>query len=248
MFLLGLLLGFVGLGGAGMISALLIILFQVPVHLAFGTALGAMFATCVTGGWSHLREGNVEPVSGLQIGLFGIVGAYLGSSLALAMGARELKTVAGLILMGNSVMLYIRTRMVVRWEPDPKPVSAGEMWRRQLPASAAVGLVCGLVSGFFAIGAAPWIQVGLMLTRRTDLRMTIGTAMFALALMSLTGAVRFAQGGQIEPGLLLAVVLGLSVGSFTGARFTRRAPRSLVRWALIASPLVAGSLLILAPA
>ena len=244
---LGLALGFIGFGGAGFITALLILVFHVPVHLAFGTALGAMFATAATGGWSHLREGNVDLVAAVQIGLAGIVGAYLGGSLALATGASHLKTISGLVLMVNSGIMYLRTRMVGVLDRSGSPTPPLREWHRQLPEHLAIGLLCGLGSGLLGIGVAPWIQVGLLMLKGTDLRTTIGTTMLALALMSLSGAVRFAQGGQVSAGLLASVLLGLVVGSFVGAKFTKRAPRWLVRTGLIATPFLAGALLILAP-
>lgn len=249
MFALGLLLGFVGLGGAGWIALLLMALFHVPVHLAFGTALGAMFFSALSGGWSHLREGNVDPVAGIEIGLAGIVGAYVGGGLALATGATQLKTVAGLLLMFNSAVLFVRTRALAHQSTGHlKSIPASLRWRRELPRSGALGFVTGLFTGYFSIGAAPWIQTGLLVFNKLDLRRTIGTAMFALGVMSLTGAIRFAQGGQFDAGLLAAVVVGISAGSYIGAKFTRRAPRQLVRSALIMTPLVAGSLLVLTPA
>ncbi len=248
MFALGLLLGFVGLGGAGFVAGLLIILFQVPVHLAFATALGAMFASAALGGWSHLREGNVEPMAGVQIGLVGIVGAYVGGGLALATGAMELKTFAGLTLVANSAVIYMRTRVAVSPKAPVRPASLVQRWWLELPSSSAVGFVCGLASGFLSIGTAPWIQVGLLVFKGTDLRQTIGTTMFSLSLMSLTGAIRYAQGGQVSPELLASVVVGLSAGSYIGAKFTKRAPRRLVRGAMILTPVMAGALLLVAPA
>jgi uncharacterized protein len=247
MFFLGMLLGFVGLGGAGLVAALLIGVFGVPVHLGFATALGAMFAASATGGWSHLREGNVDPVLGIQIGVVGMAGAYLGGGLALSTGATELKTFAGLALMLNSVVLYLRTRVASQWVRDSKSLTLAQRWWKELPGSAFLGLICGTITGFLSIGAAPWIQVGLMMLKGTSLRVTIGTTMVAVALMSITGAVRFAIAGQFDAWLLASVILGLSFGTFVGAKLTRRAPRRLVRAALIVTPLMAGTLLVFGP-
>ncbi len=247
MFSLGLLLGFVGVGGAGFIAALLILVFHFPVHLSFGIALGAMFAGSALGGWSHLREGNVEPVIGTEIGLTGVLGAYLGSGLALATGAAELKTLAGLTLVANAGVVYLRTRVAMAEKGADKGGSSTRRWLRELPSSAGIGLGCGFGSGFLSIGTAPWIQVGLLFFKGTDLRRTIGTAMFSLSFMSLTGAIRFAQGGQVDLWLLASVVLGLSLGTFLGAKFTKQAPRRLVRSAMVLTPMTAGLLLLMAP-
>lgn len=247
MLILGLLLGFVGLGGAGFVAALLIIIFQFPVHLSFGTALGAMFVSAAAGGWSHLREGNVDPVAGVQVGLVGVLGAYLGGGLALATDAFQLKTFAGLTLILNAAIVYLRTRRAPARESSAKAAPLAERFWRELPGSAVVGFLCGFGSGFLSIGTAPWIQVGLLLLKGMELRRVVGTTMFSLSLMSLTGAIRFAQGGQVSPALLASVILGLSTGTFVGAKFTKRAPRCLVRGAMIVTPVMAGSLLLVAP-
>lgn len=42
MFLLGLVLGFVGAGGAGFVIALLTMMFHIPIHTALGTSLAGM--------------------------------------------------------------------------------------------------------------------------------------------------------------------------------------------------------------
>ncbi len=160
MFVLGLLLGFVGLGGAGLVAALLIILFKIPVHLAFATALGAMFAASSTGGWSHLREGNVDPVLAIEIGAAGIVGAYLGSGLALVTGATELKTLAGITLMLNSIVIYFRTRMANQWVREIKTLPTAQRWRKEIPTSSLIGLICGMGTGFLSIGVAPCRPAG----------------------------------------------------------------------------------------
>ena len=59
MFLMGILLGFVGAGGAGFIIAVLTLVFHVPIHIALATSLTAMAFTTLSGVISHYRERNV---------------------------------------------------------------------------------------------------------------------------------------------------------------------------------------------
>ncbi len=244
----GLLLGFVGLGGAGLVTALLIGLFGIPVHLAFGTALGAMFTSSVSGSWSHFRAGNVDPTTAWQVGLSGVVGAYAGGGLALATGAAELKVLSGLVLLASSGVLFARSRVAERVTQQGASEAPSQRDWRGVPGSLAIGLVCGMLSGFLSIGVAPWLQVGLLVVKQLSLRRSIGTAMLALALMSLSGAVRFAQGGQQDVRVLASVVLGLSAGTFVGARYTGRAPFRVIRATVVAVPVLAGFLLIAVPA
>src|SRR3954467_13262602 len=81
MFVLGVLLGFVGAGGSGFIIAILTVVFGVPIHMALGTSLAAMVFTTMSGAYSHFRQGNISIKTGLIVGGFGSVASYLGSNL-----------------------------------------------------------------------------------------------------------------------------------------------------------------------
>ncbi|MGI5835817.1 MAG: sulfite exporter TauE/SafE family protein [Chloroflexota bacterium] len=247
MFALGVPMGFLGFAGAALVSGLLIVLFQVPVHLAFGTALGSVFATIVFGGWSHFREGNVDVLAAVQIGLAGVIGAYLGGSIALATAAAQLKLIAGVLLLFNSVFMYVRMRFFSSGKENSASGPAPRRVWRDLPGYGTIGLVCGLMSGFLGIGAIPFVQTGLLVKKGIDLNRIIGTSMFAMALASISGAARFALGGQLDGWLLSSVVLGMTAGSYIGAKMTRRAPRWLVKTGIVVTPFITGWLMILAP-
>ena len=78
-FFVGLLIGFVGAGGAEVAVAILATGFDLPVHAAIGTAITAMFFVTISGAMSHLREGNFALRLGLIVGLSGAAGAILGA-------------------------------------------------------------------------------------------------------------------------------------------------------------------------
>jgi len=76
---LGLLLGFVRAGGAGLVVAPLTGVFRLPIDRAIGTALAAMCFVTVAGAVSHYREGNVAPRIGVVVGAAGALGAVAGA-------------------------------------------------------------------------------------------------------------------------------------------------------------------------
>src|SRR5699024_9645930 len=91
MIALGLLVGCIGAGGTGIVIAILTTVFViailttvfgVPVHTAFGTSLSAMVFTSISGTYSHYRENNLVLRVGLATGLFGAIGAFVGSWIA----------------------------------------------------------------------------------------------------------------------------------------------------------------------
>ena len=82
MLAMGGLIGFVGAGGAGVVIAVLTLVFGIPIHTAVGTSLAAMIFTTLAGAFSHFREGNLNVKVGATVGIAGAAGAFIGSKIS----------------------------------------------------------------------------------------------------------------------------------------------------------------------
>jgi uncharacterized membrane protein YfcA len=91
---------------------------------------------------------------------------------------------------------------------------------------------------------APFLQLGLLTLHRLPLRQTVGTTMLALVFISAAGGIAMARHGDVSVPHLIGLTMGLGSGAFVGARFTRRAPRRLLRTTVVTVPVVAGSMLL----
>lgn len=108
MLLLGILLGFVGAGGAGVMITMLSVGFNIPMHVALGTSLAAMAFTSLSGSISHFREGNVNRRLGLLMGAFGAVGAFWGAHISSSLASETLKPLTGVVLIFSATLIYLR--------------------------------------------------------------------------------------------------------------------------------------------
>lgn len=244
MFGIGLVIGFIGAGGAGVAVAILTSVFALPVHTAIGTAILAMCFVTFSGAVSHYREGNVAPRLGIAVGLSGAVGAVLGADSSQAIPDRTLAVSAGLALWALAFLVWLRTRLaftvVSESEWSGEPQRAPKEWA----AASGLGMVGGVAAAFFGVGMAPFIQLGLLVVHRLPLRLAIGTTMLALVSISGAGGLAMARHGDVSIPHLVGLTLGLASGAFVGARFTRGAPRELLRIAVIATPVTAGAMLL----
>jgi uncharacterized membrane protein YfcA len=244
MFCIGLVVGFIGAGGAGIAVAILTSVFSLPVHTAIGTAILAMFFVTISGAISHYREGNVALRLGIVVGLSGAASAALGADLSQGIPDQMLATAAGLALWLLAFLVWLRTRLnlVVSSDADwhGEPARSGREWI----AGGSLGAVGGLAAAFFGVGMAPFLQLGLLVMHRLPLRLAIGTTMLALVSISGAGGVAMARHGDVSLLHLLGLTIGLASGAYVGARFTRRAPRRLLRIAVIATPVTAGAMLL----
>lgn len=244
MFCVGILIGFIGAGGAGVMVSILTLVFDLPIHTAVGTALGAMVFTTVSGSISHFREGNVVIRPGVILGLGGMIGAVVGADLSQLVPERVLQPAAGWALMFLAFLVWLRmklgTRIVSAVEGEDYLIST-----KQGAIGTGVGMIGGTASAFFGVGMAPFIQLALMTVMRLPLLQSIGTTMVALCFISFSGSIALANHGDLSLIHMVGVTIGMTAGSYVGAKFTRRAPISLLRFAVVATPFIGGSTLII---
>lgn len=245
MLLMGMILGFAGTGGSGFIIGILLAVFHVPVHTALGTSIAAMVFTTLSGSVSHFREGNARLRSGLIIGAFGAGGAYAGTFVARMIAAEQLIWLTSGMLFVSGLLIWLRTSKVFTSKEKVLAEESVEIKKASFWALAALtGVVTGSLSGVFGIGSTPFIQLALLILFGFPLRQAVGTTMVVILPIALFGSIGFFQAGFLDFVLLAQVVAGTMIGSYVGAKFTKRAPKLLLRSAMIMTP-IAGSLLML---
>ncbi|HUL00101.1 MAG TPA: sulfite exporter TauE/SafE family protein [Nitrospirota bacterium] len=244
MFATGLIVGFAGVGGSGIVIALLSAVFKVPIHTALGTSLGAMGFTTLVGSYSHFRERNVVVKCGLGIGMFGAAGAYMGVKIATLLNAYVLTRLTASVLLLCAVMLCLRIFFYpngISWAMKDK-IGKNDLlfWA----AASAVGLVSGIMSGAFGISAAVFIQVGLLVFFNLSLPEVAGTTMLVTLPIAMMGGVGYLTAGYLDMGLFITVISGLMSGTYLGAKFTRRLPPAILKTVMVSLPVVAAFLLL----
>ncbi len=243
MFVMGMILGFVGAGGSGFIIAVLTVVFGVSIHTALGTSLAAMVFATISGALSHYREGNVKLSVGIVVGLSGAVGAFFGTKIAAHIATHELTIMTAVILFLSGIMLWIRM-FVVKTESSHTKYTGKNSVGYWL-AAGVIGLVTGVLSGTFGIGSTPFIQIGLLTLLGMSVRQAAGTTMMIIIPIALSGALSDLSAGVLDLRLLVEVVIGTMAGTYVGAKFTKRVPSVVLRASLMVLPFIAGTILLL---
>ena len=249
MFAAGLLLGFVGAGGSGFIISILTTMFGLPIHTALGTALSAMIFSSLSGTVSHYREGNIVLRDGLIIGIFGACGAWLCTQISVSIEAGVLKYLTAAILFLSSAMLWLRMYIVSR---DKVAIAHNEVAAGHEQNAAAswgkrgiIGLVCGALSGLFGVGATPFIQISLMTLLGMKVTQAAGTTMLVIVPIAIAGGAGFYGTGHLDLRLLAIVLTAITVGSYIGAKFTKRLPSIVLKSAMVSIPMLGAILLLI---
>jgi uncharacterized membrane protein YfcA len=240
MFFLGSLVGLVGAGGAGLVISVLTVLFGIPIHTALGTSLGAMMFTTTSGVVSHFRERNVALKEGLVVGTFGAAGAFSGVQIASALPSRDLAWMTASMLYLSAALIMFSKSFPLRGLLAVNGKSKNTFWF----VASGLGLLCGLLSGTFGIGAAPFIQIGLMVFFSLSIPQVAGTTMLVILPIAFMGGFGYLVAGYLDIKLFIEVIAGLMTGAYVGAKFTRRLPPSIVKTAMVAMPVFAATLLL----
>ncbi|WP_458413276.1 sulfite exporter TauE/SafE family protein [Schinkia sp. CFF1] len=244
MLLLGILLGFIGAGGAGFIIAILTLMFNVPIHTALGTSLTAMAFTCFSGVVSHYREGNITIKIGVIVGLFGAIGSFFGSKIAAEIPQQSLHWFTAGVLFLSTILLLVRLYIFKNQGTSQQEVSATAANSSVFIKAIFLGIVTGLLSGSFGIGSTPFIQLGLLTFLGLSIRQSVGTTMLVILLIAIGGGVGYNSSGYLDFLLLVKILIGTMVGAYIGAKFTNYAPRFVLKFAMVGTPAIAGFIML----
>jgi uncharacterized protein len=104
----GLLSGTIGIGGGLAFVPILTIAFRTTQVVAQGTSLAAIVPTAMVGGFTHIRQGNVEHDAAIWTGVGGVVGAVGGAFVAVHVAGPLLARIFGALLIVSAVVMWRR--------------------------------------------------------------------------------------------------------------------------------------------
>lgn len=244
MLLLGAVIGFVGAGGAGVTIAMLVVGFHVPMHEALAVALTAMIFTCLSGAYSHFKEGEVVVKTGAVLGIGGVVGSFAGANVSMMLDAELVRYMTSYIMLLSAVLLYLKVYhsdwLNARFHFPDHLLDGKKLYLYGLLA----GTVNGFISGAFGIGAAAFIQLTLLIIFGVPLIQAIGTCMMVILPISVAGGLGYILQGQLDIAIFLQTLVGQFVGAYLGAKLTHLAPRPVLKFCIVGMSTMGGVVLL----
>jgi len=219
---IGLSLGLLGSGGSILTVPVLHYLVGQPEKLAIGGSLLVVGLIAAFAAIPYARHRQVDWRNVAWFGLPGMLGAWLGATLAQWVpGTVQLVLFAVVMLLAAWRMLRGGVTQFADHEPHRMTVVAG-------------GLGVGALSGLVGVGGGFLIVPALVLLARVPMASAVGTSLAVIALNSFTGFAKYlgvlAQLSlQLDWLVLLAVAAIGILGSFAGNRLGRRLPQATLR-------------------
>jgi uncharacterized protein len=234
---IGLLVGMTGMGGASLMTPLLILVFGIEPVTAIGTDIFYGAITKTVGGWRHLKQGTVH--KGLAFWLAvgsvpsAIAGVWVIEILQRSYGEDRLdQLVLGMV---GGALLVVGVATLVRQfflRGMIQERAAMHLYPRHIAAAIVTGLITGFVIGLTSAGSGTLIAISLIMVFRLTPQRVVGTDIFHAAVLLWAAGVAHWVGGNVDFGLAANILVGSIPGVLIGAHLSVRAPQNLLRTAL----------------
>ena len=230
--LVGILVGFTGMGGGSLMTPILIILFGFDAKVAVGTDIlhGAIFksfgaARCRQLGTVHAR---LAAWMFLGSGPMSLVGVAVAS--ALGDGAQKAEGYAvGAALVVGGIGLVAKTFVKRGVQPSNAPFLLG---RRDRVIATAMGAVFGFVVGLTSVGSGTFFGLVMVLVYPLTIPKIVGTDIFhAAALLWVAGFGHLIR-GNVDLHAMAWLLIGSVPGILLASKFTVRIPDDVLRLGL----------------
>jgi uncharacterized membrane protein YfcA len=208
--LIGFLSGLYGVGGSGLSTPTLKLLFPLPDLVALASPLPVTIPTALAGAYSYWRRGLVRREVLLWTTVGGLPGVILG-----ALGTRVI-AVSWLMGLTGLFVVVIGLRLLKRGELGAPPASA---WSgRKTVIALGIGVVVGVLSGLLANGGGFLLVPAFILLLGLTMTEAAATSLVCVALFAVPGTLVHWWLGHIDWVLVAALSVGVMPASYLGSR------------------------------
>ncbi|MBD2445562.1 sulfite exporter TauE/SafE family protein [Nostoc sp. FACHB-152] len=238
-FLVGIVVGLTGIGGASLITPMLIFVFQVPPAIAVSSDVVAATLMKVVGSVKHWQQQtlDIEIVKWLALG--SVPGSLLGVGILhlIKLKAEHSLNSIMLQLLGVTILLVTISALVqmllltffpqLKLPEPPKFDLTTTLGRLQ---TLIVGALLGCVVGLTSVASGSMFALALIAFFRLDARKLVGTDITQAAILLVFTALGHLTLGTVDWSLVLPIWLGSVPGVLLGAKICQIAPQKPLRF------------------
>lgn len=241
-FAAGMLGSLTGLGGGVVIVPLLALAFGVDIRYAIGASLVSVIATSSGAAAAYVREGYSNIRIGMFLEIATTLGALTGAYLAGVLSTSTIAVVFGIVLLYSS---YLSTKgkhdhpsddrpnpLATRLKLNgsfPTPSGPQHYYAHSVPTGFGLMGIAGTLSGLLGIGSGAVKVLAMDQAMKIPFKVSTTTSNFMIGVTAAASAGIYLSRGYIDPALAMPVMLGVLLGSLTGARILVKAPTKSLR-------------------
>ena len=230
-FIVGALIGGVGIGGVLLVPALKY-LGGIPLHVAIPACMMAYVVTGLVGAIIYARHGSINWSLAVKVCIGALPGAYFGAFLLPYLSAQALELVIGVLILAAG------TYALRSHGQQPETSSSSSHFEM-----VAIGAITGIGSALTGTGG-PLLLIPILIWRKLPVLTAIGLSQAIQVPISLMATLGNFIHAEVDLRLGIALALVLAVGALLGAKTVHLLPVNRVK-KLIAILLVSVGLMIL---
>jgi uncharacterized membrane protein YfcA len=253
-FFIGMIVGLTGVGGASLITPMLIFVFQVPPSIAISSDVVAATLMKVVGGVKHWQQKtlDLEVVKWLTMG--SVSGSLMGVGVLSQLRQSGKHDIDSLLLRLLGVMILIVTLtaliqiLLVTFFPQ---VNLPELPKLNLKTTRGrfitllIGAILGFCVGMTSVSSGSMFALALITFFRLDARKLVGTDITQAAVLLIFTSLGHLALGTVDWSLVIPIWLGSVPGVLIGAKLCEITPQRplkfiiysilvMVSWKLVA--------------
>jgi len=237
-FVIGIIVGLTGVGGASLITPMLVFLFHVPVAVAISSDVVAATLIKIVAGFNHLKQQTVDLQIVKWLNLGSVPGSLMGVlifSLIRHTGTLSQEHIL-IRLLGLTILLVAVSALgqiaLKAFVPglkllDPPKFELKTKLGRTLAVS--VGAVLGCLVGLTSVASGSLFAIALIVFFRLCPRKLVGTDIVQAAILLFFTALGHLILGTVNWSLVLPIWLGAVPGVLVGTKFCTLVPQCALR-------------------
>jgi uncharacterized membrane protein YfcA len=245
---IGMLVGMTGMGGASLMTPLLILVFGISPVTAIGTDIFYAAITKSVGGVQHLRLKTVHRGLAFWLAVGSVPSAIAGVYVIELLQRRYGDDLDQLVLgMLGGALLVVGTATLLRSIFLSNVIQeryAMHLYTRHIVAAVITGAVTGFVIGLTSAGSGTLIAIALIAIFRLVPTRVVGTDIFHAAVLLWAAGIAHWIGGNVDFLLAGNILIGSVPGVLLGGLLAVRAPLGFLRTALAVVLIASGTVLI----
>ena len=209
-FFIGLIIIILGGGGGGFYVGVLTALFNVPPAIAASTSLATIIPTTTIGMIGHWKAGNVNFKLGTVMMISAMFGAVIGSLFSDYVPDKYYNKITGILLLILAIQMFVES---IKKKNQIKNEGIKTYKKTDIIKALFYGFLGGAMSGLVGISGTAPIVAGLIVLGCNTFEV-VGTSVFVLIGISITGFLMHLGLGNVDWKLVLLLILGTSSGAF----------------------------------
>jgi len=241
--LVGLLVGMTGMGGASLMTPIMILVLGVRPVIAVGTDLVYSIITKAVGSGVHLKNATVDTKVTFRLAIGSLPGAVLGVIVLSQLKRRlDIESMDAVVLrMIGGLLVIVAVAMAIR-ALAPALLKRRSEEAHEAPAWVlpVAGAIVGFLVGLTSVGSGTLIVVVLTLATSLTAQRLVGTDLFHGMLLVVVAGVGQLLVGTVDLGLVANILIGSIPGVWVGSQLSARFPERPLRLVLASVLLISG--------